>query len=253
MTLARLGVRTAFLGTAGGDPEGSWILRGLQDEGIDCHNLQIDPSGVSQKAYIVVEAESGCRNIFWERGARRPFSFNSLAQQTISRSKVLLLDGLDVDVSIRSARLARELGVTTVLDGGSLREKSRELLPLIDHLVVSEKFARQLSGCPDPEAALDELAGYGAVVTVTAGSRGSWSLIDGVPVHQPAFQVKSIDTTGCGDVFHGGYIYGLLQGWSLPQIVRFAAGCAALKTRSLGGRTAIAGLDETLSFLQQQA
>jgi ribokinase len=240
------------MGTVGGDPEGGWILRGLQDEGVDCRQLQVDPAGTSQLAFIVVEAGSGCRNIFWKRGACRPFSFSSSARQAIAQSRVLLLDGLDEENSIRAARQAREAGVTTLLDGGSLRPGSTGLLPLIDHLVVSEKFARQFTGQPDPQAALAPLAVHGAAVTVTAGAGGSWSLIDGQAFQQPAFPVTAVDTTGCGDVFHGGYVFGLLQGWPLPQIVRFAAACAALKTRSLGGRTAIAGLDETLAFLQQE-
>jgi ribokinase len=59
-----------------------------------------------------------------------------------------------------------------------------------------------------------------------------------------------VDTTGCGDVFHGGYIYGLLQGWDIRQTVRFAAACAALKTRAIGGRTAIPDLPEVEAFLR---
>ena len=65
----------------------------------------------------------------------------------------------------------------------------------------------------------------------------------------PPFPVDAVDTTGCGDVFHGAYIYGLLEGWPLPATVRFAAACAALKTRALGGRTAIPTLDEIRKFL----
>ena len=86
------------------------------------------------------------------------------------------------------------------------------------------------------------------------GRSGSLSLGKGVPpIHQPAFVVETIDTTGCGDVFHGGYIYGLLQNWSLERTVRFAAACAALKARALGGRTAIPTLQEVEIFLSCQA
>ena len=76
---------------------------------------------------------------------------------------------------------------------------------------------------------------------------------DGHVFRQSAFKVDAVDTTGCGDVFHGGYSFGLLQGWPLPRTVRFAAACAALKTRALGGRTAIPTLHEVDSFLQDQA
>jgi len=74
---------------------------------------------------------------------------------------------------------------------------------------------------------------------------------EGQIYRQPAFPVDAVDTTGCGDVFHGGYLYGLLQAWPLPQTVRFASACAALKTRALGGRTAIPTLSEIEDFLQE--
>jgi ribokinase len=124
------------------------------------------------------------------------------------------------------------------------------LLPLIDHLVVSEKFARQVGG-DDLQDTLALLLQYGAkAVTITFGAQGSQTLLAGGSCfNMPAFPVNAIDTTGCGDVFHGAYIYGLLQNWSIVETVRFSAACAALKTRALGGRTAIPTLAETQAFL----
>jgi ribokinase len=85
------------------------------------------------------------------------------------------------------------------------------------------------------------------------GRSGSLTVGKGLePFLQPAFDVEAIDTTGCGDVFHGGYIYGLLQSWPIKETVRFAAACAALKTRALGGRTAIPSLQEVEHFLLLQ-
>ncbi|NIP48526.1 MAG: sugar kinase, partial [Gammaproteobacteria bacterium] len=155
--------------------------------------------------------------------------------------RVLHLDGLHLDVAIEAASIARRIGVATVLDAGTFRDGVEGLLPLIDHLVVSETFVSQSTDDKNPDVALQDLASYGAqAVTMTCGSKGSYSYQQGERIfHQPAFDVDAVDTTGCGDVFHGGYIYGLLQAWSLPQRVRFAAACAALKTRALGGRSAI--------------
>ncbi len=86
--------------------------------------------------------------------------------------------------------------------------------------------------------------------TVTRGAAGSWTLARGGDLfHTPAFAVAAVDTTGCGDVFHGGYIYGLSRGWPLTRATRFAAACAALKTRALGGRAAIPTLSEVEALL----
>lgn len=249
VTLARLGVGTAFIGRVGGDDHGAKIRAGLESEGVDCRWLTVDPAGSSQVAFIVVD-ELGRRNIFWQRGSARPLAASDVDADSIGAAKVLHLDGLQPEASMAAARAARERGVVTVLDGGTFRAGSAELLPLIDHPVVSEKFARQVGGA-DPHEALSRLLDYGArAATVTLGSRGSLTLAaDGSRFRMPPFPVDAVDTTGCGDVFHGAYIHGLLEGWPLPATVRFAAACAALKARALGGRTAIPTLDEVRTFL----
>ena len=254
VTLARLGVSVAMVGAVGDDAFGRQIREGLEDEKVDCRDLVQATEATSQVAFISVDTE-GHRNIFWHRGTANfalPESFSTLL---VNSARILHLDGLHLEPAIAAAKVARSMNVVTLLDAGTLRPGIEKLLPLIDHLVVSEKFARQANDHDDPEATLKYLAGYGAeAVTITYGSSGSVSLsTDGHVFRQSAFKVDAVDTTGCGDVFHGGYSFGLLQGWPLPQTVRFAAACAALKTRALGGRTAIPTLQEVDSFLQNQA
>jgi sulfofructose kinase len=251
VTLARLGVSSAFVGRVGGDDFGRRIRKELEQEGVDCRHLVVDETGTSQIAFISVEQNSGLRNIFWHAGSARELTAADLPLELIARCRVLHLDGLQQAASLAAAKEARRCGVITVLDGGSVREGTPELLSHIDHLVVSSRFARQLLGDRPPEKQLPELMAYGArAATVTVGKKGSYTLSreEGF-FHQPAFAVQAVDTTGCGDVFHGGYIYGLLQDWSLSRAVRFAAACAALKTRALGGRTAIPGAEEVARFL----
>jgi len=252
VTLARLGVATCFFGSVGADRYGRQILAGLNAEGIDARRVRVDPEGTSQVAFIAVEAATGRRTIFWKRGDRRPFSFSKRDLETISRARVLHLDGLELEASLEAARWARRSGVCTVLDGGTLRPGMERLLPWIDHLVVSRRFAGEAAG-GDSSLALQELLKSGAqAVTVTCGEAGSRTLsAAGEEFYQPAFSVTAVDTTGCGDVFHGGYIFGLLQGWPLPRTVRFAAACAALKTRALGGRSAIPRLEEVPRLLNE--
>ena len=249
VTLARLGVRTAFCGCVGDDDFGTRIRSGLAEEKVDCRHLQTVAGATSQFAFIVVDGTAR-RTIFWNRGNAGPLDPGCLPEDLLVRSRILHLDGLQARPSLAAARIAREAGVTTVLDGGTWREGTPELLPLIDHLVVGEKFARQVAG-ENLEAALERLVSFGArAVTVTRGGQGSLTLgRDGRCFTQPAFAVDAVDTTGCGDVFHGGYIYGLLQEWPLERTVRFAAACAALKTRALGGRTAIPTLEEVRELL----
>ena len=250
VTLARLEVETAICSRIGDDLFGDRIRDGLFAEDVDCSALYVDQNGTSQLAFIVVDAE-GKRTIFWHRGTALPLTATEIDSELIKGAEVLHLDGLHFEAAYAAANLAREHGVTTVLDGGTLREQTGKLLPLIDHPVVSEKFARQFCADASYVTVLDRLLEYGAAAaTVTCGVQGSWTRErGGEAFHQPAFIVNVIDTTGCGDVFHGGYIYGLLQGMSIRETVRFAAACAALKAQSPGGRIGIPQLCEVEEML----
>ncbi len=250
VALSRLGISTAFCGSVGDDQQGCTIREGLVDEGVDCRGLRTDPGTTSQFAFVAVEDGSGHRNIFCSRGSARPLEADEVDPDVICGSRVLHLDGQQFEAALTAAQIARRHNIVTVLDGGSLRSDTERLLPLIDYPVVSEKFAGQM--CPScPSEVLERLLDFGArAATMTCGIEGSTTLTRaGERFHVPAFSVTAIDTTGCGDVFHGGFIYGLLQAWPLQRVVTFATACAALKTRALGGRTAIPTLSEIESFL----
>lgn len=256
VALARWGLPVVFCGRIGDDEQGRRIHQGLLDEGVDCRGLRCDVGATSQFAFIAVERHTARRTIFWNRGSARPLSAEEVCGDCaalIAAARVLHLDGLHLEAALAAAEIARNAGVTTVLDGGTLRPGVDRLLPLIDHAVVSTRFGEALAP-GNPEAALRRLLDYGcAAATVTHGDAGCLTLEQGDTLfHTPAFAVDAVDTTGCGDVFHGGYIYGLLQNWPLRRTVRFAAAAAALKTRALGGRAAIPSLPELDAFLAME-
>jgi ribokinase len=140
-----------------------------------------------------------------------------------------------------------------MLDAGRIRPGMLELAALSDYLVAGEQFFLDLNWKGD-DATFAGLASKigAAVVTVTMGARGSLTWHHGQVFHQQAFPVEVLDTTGAGDVFHGAYIYGILQGWQLKDIVAFASAVAAMKCRKVGGRTGIPTLGEALAFLTEQ-
>ena len=91
-------------------------------------------------------------------------------------------------------------------------------------------------------------------MALTAGAAGCWYLSADVPgqlAHQPAFRVEVADTTGCGDVFHGAYAFGLARGWNVAERMRFAAATAALKAEQTGGQAGIPTFDRVNAFLQE--
>jgi len=253
VALARLGVPCRFHGVVGDDAAGDDIRRSLVSEGVDVAGLVTRCNASSQKAFIAVEERSGRRTIFWKRPTGAPLQPEDLGAEWLEGCRFLHLDGLMTEVSLYGARQARGCGIPVMLDAGRMRPGMREAARKCDYLVAGEQFARDLGwdGTPAGFPGLAERLGP-PVVTVTRGERGSitWSA-EGV-MEVPAFEVAVVDTTGAGDVFHGGYIYGLMQGEGLRDAIRFASAVAALKCTRLGGRTGIPALPEVRRFLAER-
>jgi ribokinase len=256
VSLARLGVSCSFHGITGDDEEGEKIRRSLGDEKIDVSGLITRAEARSQIAFICIEKGSGRRTIFWKRPSGQPLRPEELPDDFLADVDFLLLDGLMHDVSIHAARKAKAEKVPVMLDAGRVREGMIELAELCDYIVCSEEFAREYAGSEkkfDPRDALLEMRGFGArAVTITLGERGSVTLCGDKVYQTPAFKVDVVDTTGAGDVFHGGYIYGLLQKWDIEDVVRFASAFAALKCRKPGGRAGIPSLQEVYVLLNER-
>lgn len=263
-SLSRLGIDCSFYGIAGDDEAGQKIADSLKAEKVDISGLITRPGAYSQVAFISIEKSSGKRTIFWKRPSAEPLSPQELPDDFLDNMDFLLVDGLMAEASIHAAKTAKEKGVPVMLDAGKVREGMIELAHLCDYVVASEEFAREFiypedkkfSGGLERRALLDDdgvatkLKSFGAkAVTITLGNKGSISVSGNTVFQTPAFTVDVVDTTGAGDVFHGGYIYGLLQKWDIQKAVRFASAFAALKCRKLGGRAGIPTLKEVKAFL----
>ncbi|MCU0597086.1 MAG: PfkB family carbohydrate kinase [Desulfobacterota bacterium] len=251
VTLSRLGVKTSFLGSVSDDPIGVEVLKGLRAEQVDSSFLKITPGCTSQFAFIAVSRESGNRTIFWHRGSAPPLKGSEVDLAPFTRARVLHLDGLMIDASIEAATQARAMGMRVVLDAGTMREGSLDLVARIDVLIASSRFAAPLVGEEAPvEKALETLSRRGPhEIVITLGAKGSVGWDRGTIVRQSAFPVGVVDTTGAGDVYHGAYIYGLLKGLDMKSCMRFASATAALKCKEIGARAGIPKLGAVLEFL----
>ena len=253
VALSRLGAGCSFHGTVGDDPEAGKIRQSLIYEGIDVCGLLPRAGSESQKAFIVIERESGKRTIFWKRPSGADLETGEMEENFLEGLDLLMLDGLMGKVSLHAAKIANEMKVPVMLDAGSLREGMLDLAQRCDYVVTSEKFARQLGYDGDNGKFAALLEGLGLLkTTVTLGEKGSITFMDGRIITVPAYQVEAADTTGAGDVFHGGYAYGILNGWDIETVLRFASAMAAIKCRSIGGRAGIPDLKTVLEFLRER-
>jgi ribokinase len=254
VALARLGVRTRFIGRVGDDPDGRFIGEELAAEGVDTSRLMVEPGSQSRVALVLVETQTGERGFTAREETCRPLLPTDLQPDDLAGARLVHLDDAD-PVSIQAARWARQAGQTVVFDGTWNHERLDEFLPLVDVPIVSEPFVAAWMPGATPMEVVRRLQGYGAHTTVyTLGSQGCVVATEGTITAFTAYALAAaevVDTTGAGDAFHGAFIYGLLQGWPVPRIVDFAAATAALNCRSLGGRTALPGLAQVEAFLNQ--
>lgn len=253
VALARLGVACRFAGVRGDDEAGERICQALAAEGVDMDFLATRRGGESQRAFITVEQGSGRRTIVWRRPACEPLRPDEVPDRFLDGSSLLLLDGLMAEASLHAARLARRLGIPVMVDAGRMRPGMLELVRQCDYVVAAEQFFLDLGWDRTPGHFRVLSAGLGApLVTVTLGAGGSLTWEGGEPFHVPAFPVAAVDTTGAGDVFHGGYGFGILQGWEVRETVVFASALAAMKCREVGAQRGIPRLPAVVEFLVQR-
>lgn len=249
VTLSRLGMAAVFIGAVGDDKFGEIIRQGLVDEGVDVSNLRMIPGALSQYAFIAID-ESGGRTIFWHRGFGTDLSAESIDLNVVRQAGLLHMDGLKTEASLAAARAAKDAGVHVVFDAGTLRNGYMELVKLTDYLICSERFFHAFRPDRNIEQGLPELKKLGPrQVVVTMGEKGAHGFNGTEFYHQPAYDVEVVDTTGAGDVYHGAYIFGILNDWNMRDCMRFSSAVAAMKCRSVGGRTGIPDIESVKDFM----
>lgn len=241
------GLRTRYVGKLGDDAAARLHHEAFAREGVDTRIVTV-PGGVSPQSLILVDAD-GERTVLNRRDDRLVLQPQELDRSWITSARALHVDGHDTAAAIQAATWARENGIPVIADLDELYPGVEELLGKIDYLIVSRNFPSMLMGEPDLETALRGMhARYGATLSAaTLGEHGvlAW---DGTRFHHAAaYHVPVVDTTGAGDIFHAGFIYGLLRGWPLERQLNFACSAAALNCTASGAR----GRIETVEAIEQ--
>ena len=241
---ARLGWRTQYIGTFGDDDAARIGIESLTREGIDTSAVRRLPNTTSHTSIVLVDVRSGDRTVIWHRDPRLAMSVRDVPFDAVRAARVLLVDDHEPLAASAAARAARDAGVRTVIDVEKLRPGTEELLQHIDIIIAAETFPSELTGLTDLGAALREMARrFTPVLTcATLGPRGSLTLVDGLELRTPAFDVHVVDTTGAGDAFRAGFIAGWLRETGearLNDVLRYAHGVAALNCRGLGAQAGL--------------
>jgi sulfofructose kinase len=252
--IARLGGSVELWCIVGDDHHGRMIKTELVRDYVDVDQVHTIPGYRSPCSFIEVDAETGERTIYGSGFAERPAELESYFDpRRAATAKAVLVTSFIPSIAVEAAKQARAAGGVVVADLFRVDGPVAELVHHVDALILPEMSVETLAGSYDIPRALRVLADLGSTMpTITVGPEGSYYLAQGELFHCPAFAVRVVDTTGCGDSFHGAFCYAMAQGWDQHEAIRFSAAVAALKATKLGGRSGLPTLDAVLQFMEER-
>jgi sulfofructose kinase len=246
---ARFGLRTRFVGAVGNDANAAEIRRQLAERGVDLSGAVVRDAP-NQYAVILLDDQSGERVVLWDRSDALTLHDGDLTEEVVASARVVHVDDVDVEASIRAATLARTTGTVSTTDIDRVNDRALELAKAATIPIFAEHVPASFTGISDPEGALRALRRHHAgVLCVTLGVQGAIALDGDRIVRAPAFAVHAVDTTGAGDVFRGGFIHGYLSGWPLEDILRFANAAAAVSCTRAGAMASVPTVDEAARLI----
>jgi sulfofructose kinase len=242
---ARWGLKARYVGKIGDDSAGILQQDEMRKSEIEAHWIVV-PHCQSQVSFILVDEITGERTVLWRRDPGQELLPSEIQREWVVQSRLLHVDGHDCAGATQAARWARAAHIPVTADLDNLYPGVEALLENVDYAIASKEFHTRLCGQSDPFVSLPAVASrFGCRLTAaTLGVNGvlAW---DGTHFHySPAFELKPIDTTGAGDVFHAAFAYALLRGDELGRSLEFSCAAAGLACMGMGARGGIAGLEE---------
>ena len=245
--LARLGVPVTLRGNfVGADERGRFFLktvRAIPD--LKCSGIVVKPGFQTPYAIIVASHQDGYRTVL---GSFSDMRYPPLKEKDFEGIRLLSIDPFAGDCALKALKSAKKRGLPVL----SIEvDPAGAMAGLCDVAINSAGFIRRhRTGKPEAMGAHLLKAGIKTAV-ITQGADGCL-VFDAKEknFHQPAFDVPVVDSTGAGDAFRAGFIYGHLQKWELREVVRFASAVAALNCRGIGGSMHAPCLEEVERLLE---
>jgi len=237
--VARLSGKAGLCAYLGNDPLGEAHANELMDEGVDTRGI-VRGAHTTPVSQILAKPD-GSRSVINFKGDTPWLPAGVLDETTLDAlaPRIVLFDGHEPLISASICTWAMAHNIPTVLDAGSLHRGTRELTARVDHLVASEKFARQFTGTEELPSALNKLGKIADTVVITSGESGLLWQHENQQGKLNAFDIRAVDSTGAGDAFHGAYALALARAYDWQKTLRFASAAGALACTRLGARSAL--------------
>lgn len=256
--LSKYGVQTGIIASAGDDHYGEVAVRGLKQNGVDLSGLIILPGGKTYYCIMMLDPSGEKALLVVRTNLIYPTFKMVLGKQEYLRSaRHVHFIGINPAQIGESLSLAKKLGLSISVDLDAAYqglEASISLIEQADVVLVNRMGAERLypgAAYRDVAVALQSLGP--SIVVVTAGRNGAIGYDRSSVIEVPAFKVNAVDTTGAGDVFSAGIVFGYLRGWELRTSLIFASAAAAMSTAAIGGQNALPAEAAVRDFIKSNS
>jgi len=251
--VSRLGGRAAFAGKLGYSEMARRAIEALDKEGVDTSFVIREEGAEPIVAFVFANTADGQRNIFWTRqNVWYPMPSELPVEQWFDRTKVLLIDFESGQAGIEAAKVASEHDIPVVIDVEQDEPQVGAAMAASSHIIASEDFAFDYTGKKDVADMLKALRTRAKqTVIITRGGKGCVGLSENGLFKLGAYKVDVMDTTGCGDTFHGAFALALAKGQRDVEAARFASAVAALCATKVGGRAGIPSDEQLKHFMKE--
>jgi sugar/nucleoside kinase (ribokinase family) len=258
ISLAKLGVHVAFNGVLGDDDHGRYIRERFAEYGIDTRMVRaskIHNTGIS----IAFNPDTD-RSFITYAGSNMEVRMDNLNLNEIAEGRHVHVTGYkgrrNHEQYVALAKALKEKGVTLSCDvgwddSGEWDKSVFELMQYFDVFLMNETEALHYTGIDKIEDSLRYMGQFGSNVVVKLGADGAISMKEGELTRLPGYSVQAVDTTGAGDSFNAGYLYGFLQKLDVESCLRYGNACGAMSVSAFGGSTGTPNLEGLKAFIDQ--
>jgi sugar/nucleoside kinase (ribokinase family) len=264
ISLSKQGITADVAGRLGNDPSAQIVLTSLTKANVGSEHITFsDTQPTSQTVVLLVRGQD--RRYIHVFGANKEFTASQIDRTWLKGLKVFYLGGLfampDMDMTelLDLLRFCQSKSITTVLDvvipKGHLGFHGLDkLLPHIDYFVPNDDEAQQITGEADPLEQIRVFQRHGAnTVIITRGELGCIAAKGSEMWQGGIYPINPVDLTGSGDAFSAGLIVGILRGWDMPGMLRYASALGASSTRAIGTTDGVFSAAEAEVFMASNA
>lgn len=253
---ARLGLRVAFIGVVGDDLFGRFMLDALRERAIEVTPSLVDPA--LKTGFSVILSRGTDRAILTFAGAIPALHAEQVTDDLLHRARHLHVASYFLQTALQPGMpdlftRARRIGLSTSLDTNW--DPSGEWSGLDDVLTRTDIFlpneaeALALTRAPTLAEAVADLSPQVPTLVVKQGSAGAMAARGNDRARAAAPPIPVADTVGAGDSFDAGFVYGVLNGWTLQRALELAVACGSLSVRAPGGVAGQPTLEEAMALV----